>query len=314
MLDNDHINALNELLATAIRGEIVKTNNGRIKKQVFSVSRFITYEGATLHVKADVRFDDQCNNNREYFSITGYVRGTRISNGKSVAKSGDLGIISCGCAHDQITAAFPELIPFIKWHLTSTDGPMYYIANTVYHASDRDYNGLKEGEPSKNPVHIANSVKFDNVPIAHKLKRNFAEFLKTRLGTGDFSIVSIAHVKTDSSDYDFDPKWTLVGYGEKWHECPFDTQQEAQNFADALNNCKAHFTEYPKLFGKGKARDLDSARSCAVWPEATEAELLAPGLDDRLKGRLSVLMIEFKNDMAALGFEWPAITESEVTK
>src|SRR6185369_2717706 len=34
----------------------------------------------------------------------------------------------------------------IKWHLCSTDEPMHYIANTLYHAGDRDCWGLRKGE------------------------------------------------------------------------------------------------------------------------------------------------------------------------
>ena len=38
--------------------------------------------------------------------------------------------------------------------------------------------------------------------------------------------------------------------------------------------------------GEGKARELDAARSVAVWPEATDAELTAPDLRERLEARL----------------------------
>jgi len=54
--------------------------------------------------------------------------------------------------------------------------------------------------------------------------------------------------------------------------------------------------------GKGKARDLDAARKAAVWPEATDEELTAPGLEDRLTARLPTLLAAFKADMEELGF------------
>lgn len=82
--------------------------------------------GGMLYV--NIRFDDECQNGYQSFSITG--RGKDF----------------CGCIHDKIAERFPELSPFIKWHLMSTDGPLHYIANTLYHASDRDCNGLREGE------------------------------------------------------------------------------------------------------------------------------------------------------------------------
>lgn len=98
------------------------------------------------------------------------------------------GVESCGCIHETIAAAFPELAPFIKWHLVSTDGPMHYVANTVY----------------------------------------------------------------------------LAG-----------------------------------------ARELDAARSAAIWPDATDAELCSDNLKNLLAARLPALMNEFKRDMLTLGFNWP---------
>jgi hypothetical protein len=53
---------------------------------------------------------------------------------------------SGGCQHELLARLWPEWAKYIKWHLTSTAGPMHYIANTLYHAGDRDYNGLREGE------------------------------------------------------------------------------------------------------------------------------------------------------------------------
>lgn len=53
--------------------------------------------------------------------------------------------------------------------------------------------------------------------------------------------------------------------------------------------------------GEGKARELDAARRVAVWPEATDAELTAPDLEQRLRERLPALMIEFKRAVESLG-------------
>ena len=69
----------------------------------------------------EIRFDDQCGNGHNTFSIT-------MDSRKQYA--GAFG----GCMHDEIAAAFPEYAYLIKWHLTSTDGPMHYVANTVYHS------------------------------------------------------------------------------------------------------------------------------------------------------------------------------------
>jgi hypothetical protein len=54
--------------------------------------------------------------------------------------------------------------------------------------------------------------------------------------------------------------------------------------------------------GEGKERQLDAARSSAVWPEATDEELTAPGLKERLEARLPQLMKEFQEAIESLGF------------
>lgn len=89
--------------------------------------------GATLTVK--LRFDDCCKNGHNDFAITAHV----ITPG---SRDWD----ACGCLHEDIARVFPELAHLIKWHLFGTNGPMFYIANTVYLAGDRDCHGLLKGE------------------------------------------------------------------------------------------------------------------------------------------------------------------------
>lgn len=59
--------------------------------------------------------------------------------------------------------------------------------------------------------------------------------------------------------------------------------------------------------GEGKERDLNAARSCAVWPEATDEELCQerPHLEAALKARLPALLAEFKQAMLDVGFIYP---------
>lgn len=93
--------------------------------------------GTTFRIIATVRYDDQCGNGHNTFSITAQIDqkcGTHWND------------YSGGCCHDEIAKHFPELAPFIKWHLVSSDGPLHYIANTLYFAGDRDHNGLRKGE------------------------------------------------------------------------------------------------------------------------------------------------------------------------
>ncbi len=54
--------------------------------------------------------------------------------------------------------------------------------------------------------------------------------------------------------------------------------------------------------GEGKERELDAARHCAVWPDATDEELTAPGLKERLTARLPALMADFQRAVESLGF------------
>lgn len=53
-----------------------------------------------------------------------------------------------------------------------------------------------------------------------------------------------------------------------------------------------------------KVRNLDHARSSAIWPDATDEELTAPGLKERLEARLPALMAEFRAAVESLGFTW----------
>jgi len=83
--------------------------------------------GQAYRIYAKVRYDDECGNGHNTFSITGEIyrrSGNRYYND------------SFGCIHDEVAKHFPELAPFLKWHLMSSDGPLHYVANTIYHASE----------------------------------------------------------------------------------------------------------------------------------------------------------------------------------
>lgn len=74
------------------------------------------------------RFDDRCGNGKNEFAIT----STTYRNERKREDE----IVSWGCCHDSIAKHFPELAKYIKWHLCSTKGPMYYVANATYHAKN----------------------------------------------------------------------------------------------------------------------------------------------------------------------------------
>lgn len=87
-------------------------------------------DGQAYRIYANVRYDDESGNGHNTFAITGEIFRLQINRG------GRSSFDSCGCLHDDIAKHFPELAPFLKWHLMSSDGPMHYVANTIYHASE----------------------------------------------------------------------------------------------------------------------------------------------------------------------------------
>lgn len=86
--------------------------------------KYYTEDGTEYRITATVRYDDQCGNGHNTFAITGEI-DRKSGNGRWIDDAG-------GCIHDHIAKHFPELAQFIKWHLVSSDGPMYYLENTLY--------------------------------------------------------------------------------------------------------------------------------------------------------------------------------------
>lgn len=190
-----------------------------------------------------VRYDDSCNNGHNTFSITAHV-----------TEPGKKDWASCRCLHQEIAKAFPELVPLIKWHLCSSDGPMHYVANTVCHASDRDHNGLLKDEKRQ----LRNGKT--GMPVWERIARNEAGE-RVKIGHADW--VDSAEKPVEELKIDWEPVWRI---------------------------------------GEGKARELDYARSSAIWPDATDEDLTTPGLKERLEARLPALMAEFREAVESLGF------------
>lgn len=197
--------------------------------------------GTEFQIKATVRYDDQCKNGYDSFSITGeqyrIVRGMRRED-------------SFGCIHELVAEHFPELRPFIKWHSMTEHGPLHYLANTIYLAGDRDCWGLRKDETK--------------------------QLTKGKTGM---------------------PCWELGGRdvnGTLIPICKLPRMEEGEQAPTST------FTlEWVPVLrvGEGKARQLDSARSVAVWPDATDEDLTAPGLKERLEQRLPGLMAAFEKDL-----------------
>jgi hypothetical protein len=112
-------------------------------------------------ITATVRFDDQCGNGHNSFSITADVT-TPDSRARRDSEAS-------GCLHSEISATFPDLAPLIKWHLCSTDGPLHYIENTMYWLGRRGYcyDGMPMSPP--NLTHARNSAVWPDMPEGYLL-------------------------------------------------------------------------------------------------------------------------------------------------
>lgn len=268
-----------------------------------SAAREFTTKYGKERLQVEMRFDDGCKNGHESFAITA-TGWTRSANGRWVEDRG-------GCLHEEIALRFPELAPLIQWHLCSTDGPMHYVANTVYRAGDRDHNGKRKGEPWA----WQEAIRFGDNPIMHNLAGAFWKFLKEHspLAGGrafDFEVIRVDHKDRGKlGAYQHGPRFTFGGYAQEWHECPFDSEDEALRFLGALNTCSPVFEKVPYLWGEGKERELDAARRTAIWPEATDAELSVEpdALKAALEARLPALLMRFNEAMAGAGFVMPDV-------
>lgn len=249
----------------------------------------------------NLRFDDECNNGHNSFAITGSIYEID-SNARLVI---DRKCITSGAIHDEISKYAPEFRHLIKWHLTSTDGPMHYLANTLYHASDLDCWGRSKGEP----YNFARKLKFDNSPFLYKPSKellSFIDLVGISANWKDFKIVEIHHKNSrHKNEYQFPPKYSFNSMDiEEWYKAPFDNIQEANNFVAAMSSCKIEIVEEATAFGEGKDRDFKAARNSAVWSEATDEQLSLPAEDLKklLLERLPALMQNFKSDIEKLGF------------
>lgn len=115
-------------------------------------------------VSATIRYDDRCGNGHNTFSISGWLKSPGVYRREIY-----------GLNHEEIANFFPELKKYIKWSLMSSNGPMHYLANTLYHAGDKDCYGFRKGEQKRDkksglltwkPKKYSNEYVYsDNEPI-----------------------------------------------------------------------------------------------------------------------------------------------------
>lgn len=105
-----------------------------------------------LSITATVRYDDTLGNGHNTFGISAKISDPR---GR---------LVSAGCLHDEVAKAFPELTPLIAYHLMSSDGPLHYLANTLYWLGydTRWCNGAQADPPSLS--HARKSAVWPHMP------------------------------------------------------------------------------------------------------------------------------------------------------
>lgn len=132
---NEYAHSINGVDGRMLPRHIRDASLGTWSAQVWKASR--QRDGQRLTVT--LRFDDECGNGHNSFSIVA---------DHDVFERGKWRDFAGGCLHDEIREWFPELAPLIPWHLTSTDGPMHYVANTLYWLG---YSGWCDGERNSPP-------------------------------------------------------------------------------------------------------------------------------------------------------------------
>lgn len=250
------------------------------KPQRISEGRNVTIDGQPARVVVELRHDDTCGNGHNTFAITGewFYRADRRNSGGG------------GCIHDVIAEHFPEYAHMIRWHLTSTDGPIHYLANTLFLAGDRDHWGRHKGEPSSFEIWVYVGTS----PIGHKVPKRLLGVLDSRPSSAG-SIVAVPHPRNEFAD-----QYYLGAMGEAlaWHEAPFRTEREAGEWAAIIDSGDYRVERVPVEWSNGKEPEVEAARRTAIWPDATLEQLTDRGA---LEARLPGLLQEFKADIEALG-------------
>lgn len=159
-----------------------------------------------------------------------------------------------------------------RWDGMRQGGPHHYVENTVYHAGNRDCDGLLEGE--------ARQIRRGGKELCWKLMARYDP--RMQLDEKDIPPPGVYHVplhvlKNTKYDGDTPPDVQWIIEYAPWYR-----------------------------IGKGKERNLKAARNCAYWPDATDEELSVDSeeLARKLAERVPTLVEEFKGVIASLGFDW----------
>ena len=258
-----------------------------VKKQVKNYEKTFKENNIDHRIVFEVRYDDECGNGHNSFSIKATIYSDEHS-------SDNRYFVTKECIHEEISKHFPELKHLVKWDLINSDGPMHYVANTTYHARTREDMNIALDVPTR----FEKRLKFDSIPFTFKeFKRDFIKELEKGVDWNNEKITIHSHPKdpeTYSDNYSFSFLKT-----ENWYDCPFSIKQNAEEFLEAFKNFKYAIVSTPIEWNKAVEPNIEAARSCAVWPDATLEQLQS---EEALMERLPALMQEFKKDIEALGF------------
>lgn len=185
------------------------------KRQKKELSKIIRYAGQDCRMVVSIRYDDSCGNGHNTFSITG-----QINSMKGIDLIG-------GCLHKEIEKYFPELKHLIKWHLCSSDGPVHYIANTLYFS-----NGRKE--EFNNFVYLKdNALGIDELLGIFDDEK--IDIIKFKYGTENI------FVKTKSKGYYQAPNIESARNSAIWEDATLEQLRNEKALMDRLPSLLAEF-------------------------------------------------------------------------
>lgn len=265
----------------------------------------VTLDGTDSTVTIEARFDDECGNGHNSFFLKAWAYE---ANKPKIERYWQQ------LSEESIAKHFPEYAHLLKWNHTSTDGPMAYLSNTLYHACDRDHNGQRAGDPVQTDMVVALEVKGEKhthtIPVYEPnsfspTANNFPAFWEAINNEGGFHKMYLFNKLAGEGTV-----LTLVcgthslHGGTKLHPRDIDTgyavKDSLQTVVDLWNG-RADLVLHAevKKVSEGYPSDLGAAQRSAVWLDATIEQLQSV---DLLVARLPTLMKEFKQDMESLGF------------
>lgn len=295
--------------------------------------------GDVERLRVKVRWDDELKNGHNTLSITAT---------QSFQTNGVFSEAAGGQLPSDIERVFPELAYLLPWHLVSANGPMHYLANTLYLAGDRDYQGARDGEQLRSKAGLPRwqlqaspfsvvEAETEPAPLVFPYEPVLADGKEPQWGSARAALKKVsasdevlslpepqlrawiaenapALSETEQANVVY-----LAGTRDCYGYLKGEQKKDAQghplwraegkrgSLVAAAEKPAPLVIRYAPVLGAGKARQLELARRAAVWPDATDEDLMAEPevLGPRLVQRLPALMSRFKRDIVeSLGFTY----------